>query len=390
MRYNWQSYILGVIAMAFCETSISKCFMKISDSREEVKIQHSLLDILTIVLCAVIGGSEDFYDIEEFAKCKEDFFRTFLDLPNGMPSHDTINRVISRLDPKEFSNCIVEWTKLLSEKHEGVIAIDGKTLRRSYRDASKKNPLHVVGAWSSDNGIVLGQVQTDAKSNEITVIPELLKLLDIEGSIVTIDAMGCQTDIARRILSGGGDYVLALKGNQKNSLDSVEHLFGWELKNDFGGVFHTETLSIEKDHGRTETRKVCSIGELEKIEGLDVEKWPGLQSLTMVESIREITGSSTIEHRYYISSLAADAKVIGESIRAHWGIENSLHWVMDVTFHEDYARNRKDNSAANMSTMRHFALNLIKQEKNTKGSIKGKRKRAGWNDDYLLKLIGLI
>jgi predicted transposase YbfD/YdcC len=307
-----------------------------------------------------------------------------------MPSHDTINRVISRLDPKEFSNCIVEWTKLLSEKLEGVIAIDGKTLRRSYQDASKKNPIHVVSAWSSDNGIVLGQVQTDAKSNEITAIPELLKLLDIGGSIVTIDAMGCQTYIAQRILDGGGDYVLALKGNQKNSLDSVEHLFDWEQKNNFSVVFHTETLSIEKDHGRIETRKVYSTGELEKIEGLDVEKWPELQSLTMVESIREINGSSTIEHRYYISSLAAAAKVLGESIRAHWGVENGLHWVMDVTFHEDYARNRKDNSAANMSTMRHFALNLIKQEKNTKGSIKGKRKRAGWNDNYLLKLISLF
>jgi predicted transposase YbfD/YdcC len=374
--------------MAFRETSISKCFVSIRDPRDEVKVQHSLLDILTIVLCAVIGGSEDFYDIEEFAKCKEAFFRTFLDLPNGIPSHDTINRVISRLAPKEFSNCIVEWTKTVSERLKGVIAIDGKTLRRSYQYSAKKNPLHVVSAWSSENGIVLGQVQTDAKSNEITAIPELLKLLDIDGSIVTIDAMGCQTDIAQKILDGGGDYVLALKGNQKSSLDSVRYLFDWELKNGFDGVFHTETLSVEKGHGRIETRKVYSIGELDKVEGLEVGKWPGLQSLTMIESVREINGNSTSERRYYISSLDANAKVIGDSVRSHWGIENSLHWVMDVTFHEDYARNRKDNSAVNMSTMRHFALNLIKQEKNTKGSIKGKRKRAGWNNDYLLNLIG--
>jgi predicted transposase YbfD/YdcC len=374
--------------MAFRETSISKCFVNIRDPRDEVKVQHSLLDILTIVLCAVIGGSEDFYDIEEFAKCKEDLFRTFLDLPNGIPSHDTINRVISRLAPEEFSNCIVEWTKSVSEKLKGVVAIDGKTLRRSYQDASKKNPLHVVSAWSSENGIVLGQVQTDAKSNEITAIPELLKLLDIDGSIITIDAMGCQTDIAKNILDGGGDYVLALKGNQKGSLDSVRYLFDWELKNGFDGVSHTEILSVEKGHGRIETRKVYSIGGLENVEGLEVGKWPGLASLTMIESIREINGSSTSERRYYISSLEANAKVIGDSVRSHWGIENSLHWVMDVTFHEDYARNRKDNSASNMSAMRHFALNLIKQEKNTKGSIKGKRKRAGWNDNYLLKLIG--
>jgi predicted transposase YbfD/YdcC len=321
--------------MAFQETSISKSFVNIRDPRDEVKVQHSLLDILTIVLCAVIGGSEDFYDIEEFAKCKEDFFRTFLDLPNGIPSHDTINRVISRLAPEEFSNCIVEWTKSVSEKLKGVIAIDGKTLRRSYQDASKKNPLHVVSAWSSENGIVLGQVQTDEKSNEITAIPELLKLLDINGSIVTIDAMGCQTDIAQKILDGGGDYVLALKGNQKGSLDSVRYIFDWELKNGFDGVSHTETLSVEKGHGRIETRKVYSIGGLDKIEGLEVGKWPGLQSLTMIESAREINGSLTSERRYYISSLDANAKAIGDSVRSHWGIENSLHWVMDVTFHED-------------------------------------------------------
>jgi predicted transposase YbfD/YdcC len=200
--------------------------------------------------------------------------------------------------------------------------------------------------------------------------------------------MGCQTDIAQKILDGGGDYVLALKGNQKGSLDSVKYLFDWELKNGFDGVSHTETLSVEKGHGRIETRKVYSIGGLDNVEGLEVGKWPGLSSLTMVESVREINGSSTSERRYYISSLEANAKIIGDSVRSHWGIENSLHWVMDVTFHEDYARNRKDNSASNMSAMRHFALNLIKQEKNTKGSIKGKRKRAGWNDNYLLNLIG--
>lgn len=345
--------------MSFRETSVSRHFIKVTDPRIPNKTRHSLLNILTIVLCAVISGSEDFYDIEEYAESKLEFFQTFLDLPNGMPSHDTINRVISRLNPEEFSKCIIEWTKTISEKLKGVIAIDGKTLRRSFQDASKKNPLHIVSAWSSENGIVLGQVQTDAKSNEITAIPELLKLLDIEGNIVTIDAMGCQTDIARKILDGGGDYVLALKGNQKNSLDSIKYLFDWEMKNNFSGVFHTETLSIEKGHGRIETRKVYSIGELDQLEDLALEKWPGLQSLTMVESIREINGSATSERRYYISSLPANAKVVGDSIRSHWGIENSLHWVMDVTFHEDYARNRKEHSAANMATMRHFALNLL-------------------------------
>jgi predicted transposase YbfD/YdcC len=277
----------------------------------------------------------------------------------------------------------------LSEQLKGVIAIDGKSLRRSFQDASKKNFLHVVSAWSSENGIVLGEVQTDEKSNEITAIPRLLELLDIKGSIVTIDAMGCQTAIAQKILDGGGDYVLALKENQKGTLDSVKYLFDWEKKNDFGGVFHTENSSIDKGHGSIETRRIFAIGDLEAIDGLDFKaKWPGLQCLAMVESTREINGSSTTEYRYYISSLPANAKVIGDSVRSHWGIENSLHWVMDVTFHEDYARNRKDNSAANMPTMRYFALNLIKQDKTTKGSIKVRRKKAGWNDEYLLQLIG--
>jgi len=378
-----------VLNLSFLETSISKHFISITDPRMSGKVRHSLLNILTVVLCAVISGSDDFYDIAEYAENKQAFFETFLELPNGMPSHDTINRVISRLKPEEFSQCIIEWTKTLSERFKGVIAIDGKSLRRSFQDASKKNFLHVVSAWSSENGIVLGEVQTDAKSNEITAIPRLLELLDIKGSIVTIDAMGCQTAIAQKILDGGGDYVLALKENQKGTLDFAKYLFDCEKKNDFRGVLHTENTSIDKGHGRIETRRTFAIGNLEAIDGLDFKaKWAGLQSLALVESTREINGSSTTESRYYISSLPADAKIIGDSVRSHWCIENSLHWVMDVTFHEDYARNRKDNSAANMSTMRHFALNLIKQDKTAKGSIKVRRKKAGWNDEYLLKLIG--
>lgn len=363
--------------------------MKISDPRLPNKTQHSLLNILTIVLCAVISGSEDFYDIEEYAENKREFFETFLDLPNGMPSHDTINRVISRLNPEEFSKSIIEWTGTLSEKLGGVIAIDGKTLRRSYHDASKKNPLHIVSAWSSENGIVLGQVQTEEKSNEITAIPKLLDLLDIAGSIVTIDAMGCQTAIAGKIIDGGGDYILALKMNHKEGFDSVKYLFDWERKNNFSGVTHTESHYLDKGHGRIETRRTFAVGNLDAIDGLDFRaKWPGLRSVAMVESTREINGASTTERRYYLSSLPANARVIGDSVRSHWGIENSLHWVMDVTFHEDYARNRKDNSASNMAAMRRFALNLIKQDKISKGSIKVKRKRAGWNDQYLLSLLG--
>jgi predicted transposase YbfD/YdcC len=373
--------------MAFQDTSVSQYFQELTDPRVEGRTQYFLSDILTIVLCAVISGAEGFNDIELFAKCKESFFRTFLELPNGIPSHDTMNRVMSMLSPEEFSKCFTEWVKSLSQRISGIIAIDGKTLRGSFHHLSNRDCLHMVSAWSSANGLVLGQVQTAKKSNEITAIPLLLSVLDIKDCIVTIDAMGCQTEIAQNIMNGGGDYVLALKGNQGNTLESVEQLFKWERENGFKGVTHTRFISEEKDHGRIETRRVFSIGDLGSIDGLGLEKWPGLQSVTMVESIRDINGKSTLEYRYYISSLSAEANKIGGAIREHWGIENSLHWVLDVVFNEDKARNRKDHSAANMTIIRHMAINLVMNEKSSKTSLRGKRLKAGWDDNYLLKLI---
>jgi predicted transposase YbfD/YdcC len=249
----------------------------------------------------------------------------------------------------------------------------------------------MVSAWSAENGLVLGQISTDEKSNEITAIPMLLSLLNIEDCVVTIDAMGCQTEIAQKILSGGGDYVLALKGNQGNSHEAVEQLFKWEIKNNFRGVTHDEFSEVEKDHGRIETRNIFSIGKLEAIDGLGLEKWPGLQSITLVESMRElINGKETVEYRYYLSSLSANAEHIGKAIRSHWGIENSLHWVLDVVFNEDKARNRKDHSAANMTIIRHMAVNLVKGDKSSKTSIRGRRLKAGWDDNYLLKLLSVV
>jgi len=372
------------------ETSINQCFKELADPRIVGRSQHYLSDILTIVLCAVISGAEGFNDIEMFARCKEPFFRTFLKLPNGIPSHDTINRVMSMLSPDDFSKCFAEWVKSLSERLPGIIAIDGKTLRGSFHDAQHRDCLHMVSAWSAENGLVLGQVRTNEKSNEITAIPTLLSLLDIEDCVVTVDAMGCQTEIAQNILDGGGDYVLALKSNQGNSREAVELLFKWEMKNDFDGVTHSAFSEVEKDHGRVETRKVFSIGNLCEIEGLGLEKWPGLKSVTMIESIRESNGKSSVEYRYYLSSLAADAHRIGKAIRCHWGIENSLHWVLDVVFNEDKARNRKDHSAANMAIIRHMAVNLVKNDKSSKASIRGKRLKAGWDNDYLLKIISAV
>jgi predicted transposase YbfD/YdcC len=342
------------------------------------------------VLCAVVSGAEGFNDIEMFARCKEQFFRIFLELPNGIPSHDTMNRVMSILSPDDFSKCFAKWVKSLSTRVSGIISIDGKTLRRSFHDAESRDCLHMVSAWSSDNGLVLGQVRTNEKSNEITAIPMLLSILDIEDSVVTIDAMGCQTEIAQKILDKGADYVLALKGNQGNSHDSVKQLFKWEKKNNFNGVKHSRFSEVEKDHGRIETRNVFSIGKLEEIDGLELEKWPGLRSVTIVESNRELNDRSAIEYRYYISSLAADAERIGKAIRCHWGIENSLHWVLDVVFNEDKARNRKDHSAANMAIIRHMALNLVKADKSSKTSIRGRRLKAGWDDNYLMKIIAHV
>ena len=373
--------------MAYLETSINQCFKELTDPRVIGRSQYYLSDILTIVLCAAISGAEGFNDIEMFARCKESFFCTFLELPNGIPSHDTINRVMSMLSSDEFSKCFVKWVQSLSKRISGIIAIDGKTLRSSFHDAENRDCLHMVSAWSVENGLVLGQIRTNEKSNEITAIPTLLSLLDIEDCVVTIDAMGCQTEIAQKILDGGGDYVLSLKGNQGNSHESVELLFKWELSNNFSGVTHSTFSEVEKDHGRIETRSIFPIGQLDEIDGLGLEKWPCLKSVTLVESIREINGKSTIEHRYYLSSLTADAERIGKAVRGHWGIENSLHWVLDVVFNEDKARNRKDHSAANMTMIRHMAVNIVKNDKSSKTSIRGRRLKAGWDDNYLLKLI---
>ena len=254
--------------MACIETSISQHFKELTDKRVIGRTQYYLSDILTIVLCAVISGADGFNDIEMFARCKESFFRTFLELPNGIPSHDTINRVMSMLSPDDFSKCFTEWVKSLSKRISGIIAIDGKTLRSSFHNAESRDCLHMVSAWSIENGLVLGQVQTKEKSNEIRAIPTLLSILDIENSVVTIDAMGCQTEIAQKILDGGGDYVLALKGNQWNSYEAVKHLFDCELKNKFRGVSHSKFSQVEKDHGRIETRSVYSIGKLDEIDGL--------------------------------------------------------------------------------------------------------------------------
>jgi predicted transposase YbfD/YdcC len=372
-------------------TSIQKHFSQMTDPRSDFRIHHSMIAILTITLCAVICGADGFGDIAFFGESKKEWFSTFLDLPYGIPSHDTVNRFFSMLSPTEFSKCFTAWTQALAEKISGVIAIDGKTLRRSFDSASEKKAIHMVSAWCHNNELVIGQIKTDVKSNEITAIPKLLELLDIKGSTITIDAMGCQKEIAQKILDGGADYVLGLKGNQGNTLDFVRELFNWGMQNDFQGLEYKNFETVEKDHGRIEQRYIYSININNGAEFSELKIWPGLQSVTMVTSIRQIIGQeATTEHRYYLSSLEGNAEEIASAIRFHWGIENSLHWVLDMTFREDQARNRKNNSAENMAIIRHMALNLLKKNQTAKKkriSIRSERLLAGWDNQFMLNLL---
>ena len=372
-------------------TSIQKHFGELVDPRSDFRIHYSLVAILTITLCAVICGADGFNDIAFFGESKKEWFSTFLDLPYGVPSHDTINRFFSMLSPTEFSKCFTAWTQDLAEKISGVIAIDGKTLRKSFDSAAEKKAIHMVSAWCHNNELVLGQIKTDAKSNEITAIPKLLELLDIRGSTVTIDAMGCQKEIAQKIINEGADYVLGLKGNQGNTLDFTIDLFNYGMQNNFQGLEYTKFETVEKDHGRIEQRQIYSINVSNGVEFGELKVWPGLESVTMVISTREIIGKeATVEHRYYLSSLEANAENIGSAIRFHWGIENSLHWVLDVQFREDQARNRKSYSAENMAIIRHMALNLLKknqQKAKKKISIRSERLLAGWDNQFMLNLL---
>lgn len=371
-------------------TTIQKHFNQMTDPRSGFRVHHSMVAILTITLCAVICGANNFVDIATFGEAKRQWFSTFLDLPYGIPSHDTITRFFSMLSTTEFSKCFLAWTQDMAEKISGVIAIDGKTLRHSFDLAADQAAIHMVSAWCHNNELVLGQIKTDAKSNEITAIPKLLELLDIKGSTITIDAMGCQKDIAQKIIDEGANYILGLKGNQKNTLNFVQKLFIYGLENNFEGLNYTEYETTETGHGRTEQRHVYSIMITDEARFQDLRAWAGLRSVTMVVSRREITGQkATEECRYYLSSLEGNAEEIAHGIRSHWGIENSLHWVLDMQFGEDQARNRKKNSAENMAIIRHLALNLLRKCKMFKKriSIRGKRLFAGWDNQFLLDLI---
>ncbi|MBL4861511.1 MAG: ISAs1 family transposase [Crocinitomicaceae bacterium] len=358
-------------------------FSEIDDPRRDIGIRHKLNDILHIGIIAVVCGAETWNNIEEYACAKEGFLRKFLELPNGIPTHDTFNRVFSSLDPKQFESGFIKWVNALATiSHGEVVAIDGKTIRGG-KSHGKKSPFHIVSAWANQSNLVLGQVMTDEKSNEITAIPKLLEILALEGSIVTIDAMGCQKDIAEKIIAKNADYILAVKANQEELHEDIIDEFR------FCKAPETHT-TVDGDHGRIETRTCSIISSFSHIQ--NPQKWKQLQTIIKIESTREFKNSSKpneTAQRYYISSLKAKADIFQMAVRSHWGVENKLHWTLDVAFGEDASRKRKGNAAQNFSTLNKIALNLLKNEKTLKIGVKGRRLKAGWDDIYLRKVLNL-
>jgi predicted transposase YbfD/YdcC len=368
----------------------------VPDPRMDRTLWHPLPEVLFIALCAALCGADGFTQIEAWGRAKEAWLRQRLTLPHGIPSHDTFNRVFSCLDPEAFTTAFLRWVASLYSPTQGqLIALDGKTLRHSFTQANRKDALHVVSAWAVKNRLVLGQVKVDQKSNEITALPELLALLDITGCLVTIDAMGCQKEIARQIVAQGGDYVLALKGNQGSLHADVELFLEDALTRNFQEVEHHPHRTFDAEHGRQETRRYWLTPEVAWLRERHGEQtWAKLTSLGMVESRRRNGGPGTpvtVERRYYLCSLAADtpgsAAQFAAAVRGHWGIENSVHWVLDVAFREDDCRVRKDHAPTNLATLRHWALNHLRQDRMASGGIQTKRLRAGWDERYLEKLL---
>jgi predicted transposase YbfD/YdcC len=350
--------------------------------------KHLLVDILFIAICTIICGGEGFTDMELFGKSKLDWLSVYLELPHGVPSHDTFRRLFSILDSKVFGECFTRWSQALHDATNGeVIALDGKTIRHSFDTFSGQPALHMVSAWATESGLALGQVRVDEKSNEITAIPRLLEMIDVKGRIITTDAMGCQRDVAGRIVEKKGDYVFCLKGNQESLHDEVKYFFDECKAAGYEDVEHHYFESVEKHHGRIETRR-CRVVEDDAIEWLERgDQWPGLASIAAIESERTIRGKTTIETRYFISSLRGSAEKVGNAAREHWAIENSLHYVLDVTFNEDQSRIRKDNAPENLVVLRRIALNMVKKETTRKGSVRARLKIAGWENAYLERIL---
>jgi len=364
--------------------SIAEHFSTLKDHRIDRHKKHQLIDIIVLCISATISGAEGWSDIVEFGHCKLDWLRKFVPLENGIPVDDTIARVISGLSVKGFQDCFQSWIQSVSERTDGeIISIDGKTLRLSHDRKNNKKALHMVSAWASENDMVLGQVKTEEKSNEITAIPELLKILELKGCIVTIDAMGCQETIVHDIVDGGGDYAIAVKGNQGNLYNSIIDFFTTAYDNSFQGVQYQYEETLDKGHGRVEVRRYWISDDLDSI--YKPERWAKFSAVGMVESERHENGKISQERRYYILSFY-EVYLFAKAVRSHWGIENKLHWTLDVTFREDESRIRRGDGAHNMGVIKHMALNLLKKEK-TKRSISGKRLRSAFDDNFRTKVL---
>jgi predicted transposase YbfD/YdcC len=369
--------------------AIEEHFSKVNDPRKDRTKDHKLIEIIAIAICAIICGAEGWTDMEIFGNSKVVWLKTFLELPNGIPSHDTFGRVFGMIDAQQFQLAFWEWVWAVNDIVQGqIVNIDGKCLRGSDDRKLGKRAIYMVSAWAAENEIVLGQRKVDEKSNEITAIPELLKLLNLSGCIVTIDAMGTQTAIAKAIREADADYILSVKENQGHLFEDISVLFGVDREQNFKYASLDYKKIVNKGHGRIEVRECWSTSNPEYLNLIrGVQNWTGIKSIAMIVCTRIMDGKETQYVRYYISSLGSDAERILQIVRKHWAIENELHWVLDVAMNEDRSRVRKDQTPENLAVLRHIALNLLKQEKTAKGSIRAKQFQAALKEDYLLKVL---
>jgi predicted transposase YbfD/YdcC len=355
---------------------------EVPDPRVARTREHDLVELLVIALCTLLCRGESFYDMEEFGRVRLQWLRTFLTLRGGVPSHDTFNRLFQALDPKTFADCLARWTQSVRTVLGGeVVALDGKSLRRALH--SGEDARMIVSAWATESGLLLGQRKTRDKSNEITVVPELLRALELAGCIITADALHCQKNIAKEIIEADADYVLALKGNQPAAYGEIKTFLDDAVLRKDPALAFVETT--DKGHGRLEVRRYWQTEQIGWF--ADREKWEGLRSVALVESVREVKGQQSVERRYYLSSLAVDVAKVARAVRGHWKIENQLHWVLDVVFGEDQSRARTGHAAENLAATRRVAINLLRQDKENKRSLKSQRLRATLDPDYLRKLL---